>query len=254
MKKLIPIFLCTLMAACNFPTADEGISLNEQAGTAVALTMAAETSETTDTSEPPKDNTLPAPSSTVEGTPSPTITPTYSVPMLTVNENTNCRSGPGQSYDILVTIMAGKSVEIVGKHENETYWVVNVDGLDDPCWIWGEFSTTTGSYWTVPVMTPPATQAPSPASQPTNLNYTYFCTYNGTNSDVTVTLSWNDPSDNELGFRIYRDDTMVTELPPNSKKFSENITADSTDTISYSVTSFNAVGESSRASISFSCQ
>lgn len=254
MKKLIPLILCTMMVACNYPSPDKGISLNEQAGTAVALTMAARSSETSEPSETPEDNTLPAPSSTVESTPGPTITPTYSIPMLNVSENTNCRSGPGQSYDILITITGGKSVEIVGKHENENYWVVKVDGLDNPCWIWGEFSTATGSYWTVPVTTPPATQAPSPANRPTNLNYTYSCTYNGTNSDVTVSLSWNDQSDNELGFRIYRGDTLVVELPPNSKNFSETITADSTEKLTYSVTSFNATGESSRASITFSCQ
>jgi len=254
MKKLIPIILCTLMVSCNYPTPSKGISLNDQAGTAVALTMAANTAGISEMTETPETNTLPVASSTVVSTQGPTTTPTYSIPMLNVSENTNCRSGPGQSYDVLVTILAGKSVEIVGKHESEKYWVVKVDGMDDPCWIWGEFSTATGSYWTVPVTTPPATQVPSPANRPTNLNYTYNCTYNGTNSDVTMSLSWTDQSDNELGFRVYRDDKLVTELPPNSKTFSETITADATDTITYSITSFNTVGESSRASISFSCQ
>ena len=248
MKKLVPIFLCALLAACNFPAAGDDISLNDQAGTAVALTMAVKPTKAQE------EVIAPISTSTMTSTPKATITPTYSIPMLNVIENTNCRSGPGQSFDILVTILAGKSVEIVGKHESENYWVIKVDGMDTPCWIWGEFSSVTGSYWTVPVMTPPATQAPSPVNRPTNLRYTYSCTYNGTNSDVAVTLSWSDQSDNEIGFRIYRDDTLAIELPPNSNKFSETITVDTTQTVSYSVTSFNSVGESSRATISFSCQ
>src|SRR5687767_5899570 len=46
-----------------------------------------------------------------------TITPTYSVPMLTVSEQTNCRAGPGQDYEILATYLPGKELEIVGRYE-----------------------------------------------------------------------------------------------------------------------------------------
>jgi uncharacterized protein YgiM (DUF1202 family) len=244
MKKLIPIFLCTLMAACNFPASRENINLNDEAGTAVALTLAAKSTEA------PEETDTPPSTSTVDTTPGPTITPTYSVPMLNVSENTNCRSGPGQNFDILITILAGKSVEIVGKHESDNYWVVKVDGMDTPCWIWGEFSSATGSHWTVPVMTPPTTQAPNSPEAPSIANWEYTCA----SGNVNVTIKWNDRADNESGYRIYRNDEMVAELPPNSNSFTEVIQAEDDEELTYRIEVFNEAGTSSSSLINFSCQ
>ncbi len=244
MKKLLPIFLCTLMAACNFPASGDDSSLNDQAGTAVALTMAANPTNTHE------ESLAPISTSTITGTPKATITPTYSVPMLNVIENTNCRSGPGQSFDILITIQAGKSYEIVGKHESENYWVINVDGLDSPCWIWGEFSSATGSHGTVPVMTPPTTQAPSSPEAPSISNWEYTCA----SGNVTFTLKWNDRADNESGYRIYRNDELVAELPPNSNSYNEVISAEDNEELTYRIEVFNSSGASSSSLINFSCQ
>jgi hypothetical protein len=244
MKKLIPIFLCILMAACNYPAPSGDNTLINEAGTAVALTMAANPTETIE------DPISPTSTPTMTGTPGATITPTYSVPMLNVNENTNCRSGPGQSFDILVTILAGKSVEIVGKDEAENYWVVQLDGMDNPCWIWGEFSNATGSYWTVPVMTPPATQAPNSPEAPSIANWEYTCA----SGNVTVTIKWNDRADNESGYRIYRNDELVTELPPNSNSFTEVVQVEDNEELTYRIEVFNVAGASSSSLINFSCQ
>lgn len=249
-KKTFLVLLCLLLAACNMPTTDSDEDLNSQAATIVAMTLAAESTDTPII----KNTPLPSPTLSVTDTPKPTITPTYSVPMLSISENTNCRSGPGQSFNILITLLAGASVEIVGKHATENYWVVKVEGLDEPCWVWGEFASTSGSTWVVTPMTPPATAAPQPAGQPSNLRYTYECAFNGVNSDITVSLRWNDESSDELGFRVYRDNAQIAELPANTTSYSDAVAVDATQTVSYGVSSYNSVSESPRTSISFSCQ
>ena len=258
MRKFLPVLLCLLLAACNMPTSESDAELNDQAATIVALTLNAQSStvtSTTSTSTPARANTpLPSPTLAITGTPTPTITPTYSVPMITVNETTNCRSGPGQTFDILVSLLPGAKVEIVGRYPTNNYWVVKAQDMDEPCWLWGEYSTTSGSYWAVPSVTPPPTKAPRPAGQPTNLTYTYGCTFNGVNSDVAVTLKWSDQSDDELGYRVFRDNAQIVELPANSRTYSEVVAAAATQTLTYSVAAFNAIGESGRATISFSCQ
>jgi len=250
MRKYVLIGLLFLLTACNIPVSESDEDLNNQAATIVALTLAVESTSTPII----KNNPLPSPTLAVTNTAKPTITPTYSVPMLSVSENTNCRSGPGQSFEILITLLAGAKVEIVGKHATENYWVVKVEGMDKPCWLWGEFVTTSGSTWVVTPMTPPATAGPQPANQPTNVRWDYNCTFNGVNSDVSVTLKWNDETSDELGFRVYRDNAQIAELPPNTTSYSDAIAVDAAQTITYGVSSFNSVSESPRATISFSCQ
>ena len=249
MKELIPLFLGLLLAACNMPApGGDDSNINNQAGTIVAMTLNAQRT-------PTRENT-PQPTATLAmtSTVTLTITPTYSVPMLTVNEPTNCRTGPGQSFDVIFTFLAGAQVEVVGSYPTNNYWVVRVEGMDQPCWVWGEYVTTTGSIWTLPSVTPPPTEAPQPAGQPTNLNYTYNCTYNGVDTDIAVTLTWTDQASDELAYRIFRDSKQVAELPANSTTYTEITTTDATQTITYSVSAYNAAGESGRATISFSCQ
>ena len=247
MKKLIPILFCLLLSACNLPTSDE-TDLNDQAATIVAMTLVAESTPTV------ANTPLPSPTLAMTGTVTPTITPTYSVPMLKLLEPTNCRMGPGQSFDILFTFLAGASAEIIGGSPVNNYWVVKVEGMDDPCWVWGEYAEITGSSWAVPTIMPPPTETARPLSKPGNMKFTYSCSYNGVNSDVSVTLTWTDQSDDELSYRVFRDNALVAELPPNSKTFSETTAADSTQTLTYSVSAYGPAGESGRATISFSCQ
>ncbi|GAB4430147.1 MAG: hypothetical protein Kow002_18640 [Anaerolineales bacterium] len=248
MRKSLFLVMVFLLSSCNFPVLSSGsLDINAQAGTVVAMTLTAVSSAG---QTPVPTATLPV----LTSTPAVTITPTYAKPMLRLSENTNCRSGPGQSFDILVTLLAGAEVEIAGKHPSENYWVVRAQGVNELCWLWGEFATPSGSHWTVQTMTPPPTSTARPANRPGNLNYTYLCTYNGVNSDVAVTLTWKDQSDDEIGYRIYRDNALVSELPPNAKTYSETIAADATQTLTYSVAAYNTAGESERATISFRCQ
>jgi uncharacterized protein YraI len=246
MRRFALICLCLLLTACNLPLdedADE--DLNAEAATIVAMTLNAPDTTPTGTQAP-----LPTPTLAVTKTLRPTITPTYSVPLLTINEPTNCRSGPGQSYDIIFTLLAGASVEIVGRHPTSNYWTVKVQGLDQPCWVWGEYSTASGSHWTVPTVNPPATASPSPPEVPSISNWEYECGF----GNVTVTLEWSDRADDESGYRIYRNGESIAELPPNSSSFTEVVESDPGESFTYLIEVFNNAGGSQSSPINFSCQ
>ena len=147
MRKLALIFFCVLLTACNVPLGENPEDdLNNQAATLVAMTLNAMATPTF-TNTP-----LPTPTLPVTKTPTLTITPTYSVPMLKINEATNCRNGPGQSYDILFTFNPGATVEIVGSYPTNNYWTVKWQGGEGFCWVWGEYATASGSYWAGPTV------------------------------------------------------------------------------------------------------
>jgi uncharacterized protein YraI len=252
MRKLVAIMICLLLTACTLSsTTSPDDDINNQAATLVAMTL---NPQVTPTQESQESTPLPTPTLGITHTPTPTITPTYSVPMLTVNEPTNCRTGPGQSYDILFTLLPGASVEIVGSYPTNNYWTVKVQGLTEPCWMWGEYATASGSIGTVPTVVPPPTTTASPPTAPGIASWDYLCGYGSSGPNVSVDLKWTDRSDDESGYRIYRNDQLVTELPPNSTAYTEVIDVKEGENITYRIESYNSVGASRSSNISFSCQ
>jgi uncharacterized protein YraI len=249
MRKLALIFFCLLLTACNVPLEEDSEDdLNNQAATLVAMTLNAMATPTF-TNTP-----LPTPTLSVTKTPTLTITPTYSVPMLTINEPTNCRTGPGQSYDILFTFNAGASVEILGQYPTNNYWTVKWQGGDGFCWVWGEYTTASGSYWTVPTVNPPPTALPSPPTAPSITNWEYLCGYGGSGPNVTVTIDWTDRSDDESGYRIYRNGESVANLPPNSSAYTEVVDIVEGENITYLVEVYNNAGSARSSPFNFNCQ
>lgn len=100
------------------------------------------------------------PSFTPSLSPSPTgtITSTPNFPRVTLGADTNCRSGPGTSYEILGLVKAGQTAEIVGQDFDHGNWVIRLPS--NPviiCWIWRASATSTGNTASVPVFTPQAT-------------------------------------------------------------------------------------------------
>jgi hypothetical protein len=187
-------------------------------------------------------------------TPKPTITPTYSVPILRITQNTNCRTGPGSQYDILFTWLPGATAVITARYPELNYWVVKLPDSDATCWVWGEYATPVGSYWTVPSTTPPATSTAAPPEAPTGLRYSYSCSFNGVDTDITTTLEWTDRSNDEQGFRVPRNDKPVADLPANTSAYTETFAGSPTDKVTYSIQVFASTGTAQSGSISFSCQ
>ena len=84
----------------------------------------------------------------------------------------------------------------------------------------------------------PVSNKPSP---PANLQ--------ATASTDSVTLSWRDTSDNESGFNIYRDASLIFTTTPNVTSYTdENLTPNTL--YNYAVTAVNEAGESDPATIS----
>ena len=275
MKKLLYAFalLSLTLSACNIPVAQEpgGMSVSDQAATVVAQTLTAVALENQPALATPTagENPVPLASPTLDG--APTIAPNFTATagniavtltagtpnatILTVDANTNCREGPGTSYNVVIQLIPGTQYQMLGRTADNKYWVVSEIGKATQCWVPAEFSNAFGNVNLLAVVTPSApTSAAGTLAAPTNLAYEYECVINGVNSDITVKLGWSDRSNNEDGFRIYRDGTLVGQAAQNATFYSEVFAGGASIVYSYYVAAFNAQGEAFGGTISFSCQ
>ena len=268
MKKIIAVFslLVIALSACNFPTAqDSGLTIEQQAATVVAQTLTAIAAE----------NPVPLASPTLGATKTPLASPTSSeaaptiqpnatptgtagtpgATLLTVDSNTNCREGPGLDFVIVIVLAPGTNYQMIARTADNKYWVVTEIGKSNACWVPAEMSNAFGNVNLLPVTTPSApTSAAGALQAPTGLAYQYSCAFNGINSDITAILKWSDRSNNEAGFRVYRDGALVVELPANTTTYTDLFAGGAAVTYSYRVSAWNAAGEAMGGTISFSCQ
>ena len=148
---------------------------------------------------PPVDTITPTftPTVTPTITPTSTLTPTLTMgpPMVTANQNTNCRYGPGEVYAVISSLQQGQSSLIVGRNEAYSWLVIQrVDGISGNCWIWDGIVTVSGDTSNVPVVeapptpTPTATLTPRPmplaSPEPIAPSGSYSCR-------STIFLEWN---------------------------------------------------------------
>ena len=179
-----------------------------------------------------------------------TRTPTYSMPILTVREQTNCRSGPGQDYEILFTYLPGKELEIIGRYEPDNYWLVKAD--ESPtgnCWLWGEYVELTGSFWAVSSVTPPATATKAPPQAPSFDEWTFTCSA----GIMTFNLSWTDKASDETGYRVFRNGEAIVELPANSTSYVDNFEFTAGDDVDYYVQVHSPFGIANTPTIRVTC-
>jgi len=248
-KLILPLFtVIFLLTSCNLPSPEQ-VPPPSDVQTAAALTLQAIlTPSITPTVQAAL---LPdTPTSTVG--PTGTITPTYSVPMLKVLEQTNCRTGPGQDYEVVYTYLQWKELEIIGAYSQENYWLVKSD--DSPggsCWLWGEYVEVSGSYWVVPSLTPPPTATLPPPNAPSVQKWDFFCsTVSGT---MEVTILWTDRASDETGYRVIRDNVVVAELPADASKYTETISLNSGESVTYFIEVYNATGAVRSTPIKLTC-
>lgn len=253
---ILGLLLALTLSSCNFPASTPaGLSDEELAGTLVAQTLAAiEAQSPSETSPPTNTPTNSLPTLTPTPTQTSTPTPTYALPLLTFEGDVNCRGGPGLDYKIVYTYNEGETAEIIGKHPIEDFWVVKNPSGEGDCWVVGEFASATGSLWTLSTMTPPPTETPSPPTAPTLQEYNYTCEWNGTNTIMTMTITWSDWANNESGYRIYRDEVQIADLGTNTTTYTDSVAVDSTQTVTYGIEAYNSTGSSGQATFSASCQ
>jgi len=173
--------------ACNLSTASPTNVPAGQAETAIAATVKARvaltalseatevnTSDSAGTAVSEETATVPSPLATA------TLakTPTPPVPMLSVSLNTNCRTGPGRSYDYRGALLIGEAQEIVARSSVPNYWyITNPDRPGEFCYLWGEYATVVGNTEALPEFTP--LPSPTPTLTPTP-SYTPTPTYTPT--------------------------------------------------------------------------
>jgi hypothetical protein len=254
-QKILSVALIIMLAmlACNLPGTTQPPSLvNDRAATIIIETLPEDLQNNTEVSITATFSLTPNPSQTPTSTPAGTITPTYSVPILTVKEQTNCRTGPGQSYEIVFTYLAGKKLEIVGRYDPDNYWLVkSSESPSGVCWLWGEFVEVTGSYWVVSSVTPPPTATLPPPQAPSIQKWDFFCTT--VSGEMTITILWTDRAGNETGYRIIRDDVPVAELPANSGTYTETILLATGESATYIIEVYNSSGSVRSSPIKLTC-
>ena len=292
MKKRIALILGLLGAlslACNIPTQ---ITVNTQPETGsevsdLALTVTAqaqlladinnETSQENAENSTPQ-NTSPAPTAstanntpTTVASPTPATTSTPNKPTASVSIDTNCRTGPGQVYGIVGALLIGESAEVTGKNIGSNYWIIkNPDSPTTTCWLWGQYATVSGNLASLPEISIPPTPTPVPTATPvitipaapSNLSETSICyDYQTQVSNYLSdgTLTWQDNSNNEDGFTIYRKNTFVAgsvfypigTVGPNVTSYRYNAGHYGTpNSVKFKVEAFNSAGAASSGEIS----
>ena len=155
---LLTTLACNLQLARDLAGATEVEPTIQETHAAQEVTDAAPSQPTVPPlSEPPPGDT-PTPTNT------PTVTPTDtpSVPILTVTQNTNCRSGPGTVYDLVYIFMIGDEAEIIGRSSVVNYVIIKVpDSSGRTCWLWTQYAVITGNINALPESTPPPTPTPA---------------------------------------------------------------------------------------------
>jgi hypothetical protein len=248
--KLAAAILVLAILACNMPF--EQIPPPGEVQTAAALTVQAALSTASVTA------TRAASVTPESGTPSPTrspaetatITSTSSVPILTVRESTNCRTGPGENYEIVATYLAGRELEIVGRYEPGDFWLVrSSESSSGTCWIWGEYADVTGSTGDVPSVTPPATATGAPPRAAVILEWNFFCSGGALN----FTVSWRDATADEAGFRIFRNGEAIVELPPNTTTFTDVYDIGENESVEYYIQVYSTSGTTNTSIMRMRC-
>ncbi|MFN8413591.1 MAG: SH3 domain-containing protein [Anaerolineales bacterium] len=236
MKKFFGIVLTAsmLISSCNMPSntkVDAGVA------TSAALTVQAVI------------NSTPVAVSAASNTPALTTpSATYSKPMITVGDVTNCRTGPGTNYEKITQILPNEQVEVIGAFQ-PSFWVVKTNsGI---CWVNREFATPIGSIQAVPTVTAPPTPTGKAPEGVSLQKWDIFCNFQTGNADVTI--KWSDKSNDETGYRVIRDGNLIVELPANTTSYSETIPLVTGQSASYSVTVFNAIGSESSSTITLTC-
>ncbi len=240
MKRAWAVFLIigVFLTSCNLPTAGQ---TDTQVATAAALTVQAALNVT--------PNPTPLSSPTTVGDTSVTeATPTYSKPIASVGEVTNCRTGPGTNYERVIQIFPNETVDIIGFYP-PNYWIVSTKA--GACWLSGQYATPIGSFAVVPTVTAPPTPEGNAPQSVSLQKWDILCDFQ--TGSANVTIRWSDKSEDEAGYRVTRNGDVIAELPANSTEFKETIALLSGQSVGYTVIVFNTIGSTNSSVIKLNC-
>jgi hypothetical protein len=175
----------------------------------------------------------------------------------TANKDTLCLWGPGPEYGTVNAVDSGTQVILLGVGQTAGWLIIETPVFPGvPCWadqddfdLDPDIDLNLVPVFPVPPLpeTPPddGGDATTKPAAPTNLKAATTCegfTY-------TVKLTWNDNSNNESGFRIYRNGTLLATVGLNTTTYTDN-SPPGNGPQNYTVRAFNSVGNSATAAAS----
>lgn len=105
-----------------------------------------------------------------------------------------------------------------------------------------------------PTDTPTPTESPSLPTAPSLKNYDFFCSWNGSNNDLSITIKWTDKANNELGYLIYRNGEEIANLLPNAITYTDTFAVNTGQQVNYAIEAYNNAGLSGAFTVSATCQ
>lgn len=245
------LFASVLLPGCNLPSSGGG----DQQAVSQTLTAIA--------------NGAPQPGPGIPSeTPGPTTIPTQAltstptIPVVSVSQNTNCRSGPGIQYDLISSLLIGQTAEVVGKNSGvPNYWVIKNPEGSGTCWLWGQYATVAGNTAALPEIPVPPTPTPSPTATPAapkppkDPSIVKICVpIPGPLFQYLGTFNWVDKSDNEDGFHVYLNGALFGTTGPDAVSYPlPGLIFPPGTALKMGVDAFNAAGVSVKKEVTFSC-
>lgn len=231
---LSTLILATQSCTNNTQSPSPAPDVGNLAGTIVALTFQAAT-----VAASPNSTSI-----TTQLVATPTTQPT-----LYINNNVGCRTGPNTNFRVISNFTTGTTVDIVGKNTAASAWLVKIPNSTETCWVMALDASPGGSYDNLPEVTPqPSTQ--KPPSGLAGVSYPFLCSYaHDVVYEVKVDLSWFNTGQNANGFRVYRFDTQIADLPVETTSYEDTTDVVIGSQLKYSVEAYNDVGVSPRYTI-----
>jgi hypothetical protein len=93
-----------------------------------------------------------------------------------------------------------------------------------------------------------------PLNTPAWSAYSYTCELADGGGIMTMNLAWADRSNNEDGYRVYRDKQVIATLAPNSTSYVDVAFVTNGKMLNYSIEAFNKDWQASGRTIAYGCQ
>lgn len=157
---VVLVVITSLLTACGTLTPAQveptAISI-EIINTLVSQTLAAQQTLLPPTLEPLPPTDYPV-------TPTITLTPTPSKPLIVAAIDTNCRTGADPVWEVVGAFKKDTEAVVIGMWLNGAWYLI--PNPSNPslgkCWVWGQSVTRKGDWSRVPNIYPPATPTGSP--------------------------------------------------------------------------------------------
>ena len=185
-------------------------------------------------------------------TPTITLTPTLVHPLLTVSMDTNCYSGPGTGYGLVITLHPGTIAIPIGKGNVANYWVIETPNYPgSTCWLSDEYASVTGDTNSLPEVAAPE-KSTYTLSEPKSLNVS--CTSQSSSSTPaphdssiwTVVFRWKNTEPDQQGVRVYRNGRQIATLGAHASSYTDYYHRDHRRSdVTYGVQVFNGLAVSS---------